>query len=101
MRNKTTIPTTNLESNYGNALLGAKKAKGLDTPCRIHLHSRRYRLTDSDGCSGKAVIDGLVHAGLLPDDSAKYVERVTKSQEKIKKPAVEETIVTIEPAAVT
>jgi len=34
MRSKTSIPTTNLESNTGNESLGKKTIKGLDTRCR-------------------------------------------------------------------
>jgi len=63
---------------------------------KIHLHSRRYRLADPDGISGKAVLDGFVHVGLLQDDRSEYVESVTHSQEKIKKPEVEETIITFQ-----
>jgi len=94
-KNKAAIPTSHMESTTGNEPLAKKKVKGLDSPCRINLHSRRYRLTDADGCSGKAAIDGIVHAGILPDDSAKYVEKVTFTQEKIKKPEIEETIIEI------
>lgn len=48
----------------------------------IHIHSVRKRLIDPDGCSGKAAIDGLVHAGVIPDDSADFVSGVSYSQEK-------------------
>ena len=80
--NNTTISLTDLEQNSSNAPLAKEKIKGLDTPCSIHIHSIRKRLADSDGISGKAVIDGIVHAGLLPDDSAKYIKEVSFSQEK-------------------
>ena len=61
----------------------------------IHIHSKRKRLADPDGVSGKAAIDGLVHAGLLKDDSLKFIGEVTHSQEKISKLESEETIITI------
>jgi len=93
--NKTTISPANVEPSAGNESLATGKVKKMDTPCCINIHSRRYRLTDADGCSGKAAIDGLVHAGVLPDDSAKYVEKVSHTQEKIKKPEIEETILTL------
>lgn len=95
-RNNTTVSASDMEQNIGNAPLGAEKVERLDTPCRINLHSRRHRSTDADGCSGKAVIDGIVLAGVLPDDSTKYVKEVTFSQEKIKKSEPEVTIITIE-----
>jgi len=61
----------------------------------IHIHSRRKRLVDPDGLSGKALIDGLVHADILPDDNAGIISSVTFSQEKIRKGEEEETIITI------
>jgi len=62
-------------------------------PVNIHIHSRRKRLVDADGVSGKAVIDGFVHAEVLVDDSPKYVEEVSYSQEKCEKGQEEETII--------
>ena len=55
-----------------------------NSPVRITVHSRRKRLCDPDGISGKAAIDGLVKAGLLEDDSAKFVTEVRYTQEKSK-----------------
>jgi hypothetical protein len=66
-----------------------------NSPVNIHIHSKRYRLADADGISAKAVIDGIVKANLLADDSPKYVESVTYSQEKIPKIEQETTKVTI------
>ena len=66
-----------------------------DTPVSIHIHSKRKRLTDADSISAKAAIDGLVHAGLLQDDSPKHVQEVSYSQEKTAKDEPEETILTI------
>jgi hypothetical protein len=63
-----------------------------DTLVDIHVHSIRKRLTDSDGVSAKAAIDGLVHTGLLENDSPKEVRYVSYSQEKGEK---EETIIIV------
>ena len=93
--NQTTLSFTDLEPPVGHAPLGEKKTPRLDTPCRLHIHSRRHRLTDPDGISAKAAIDGLVLAGVLPDDSAQCVSQVTFSQEKIGKAEIEETIIEI------
>jgi len=71
-----------MEQNHCDAPLGAKKAKRYDSPVCIHVHSIRKRLADADGTSAKAVIDGLIHAGILKDDSPEYVKEVTYSQEK-------------------
>ena len=75
--------------------MAKKKTARFNSPVSIHVHSRRYRLADADGLSAKAVIDGFVIANLLIDDSPKYVESVTYSQEKISKKEDEETIITI------
>ena len=94
-KNRVTFSVADMEQVISNELLATKEIARLDTPCRLHIHSLRYRLADSDGVSAKAAIDGLVHAGLLVDDSAKYVKEVSYSQEKIKKPDKEKTIITI------
>jgi len=93
--NQTTIPFAYMEQTTSNAPLGAKETPRLDSPCSLHIHSRRHRLTDPDGISAKAAIDGLVLAGVLPDDSAKCVSQVTFSQEKIGSQEIEETIIEI------
>jgi len=82
-----------VESDTGNAPVAEKKVEGLPTPCGIHFHSLRHRLADSDGLSGKACLDGIVHAGLLPDDKTEYVTEVRFSQEKTK--GEEKTIIYI------
>ena len=91
----TTVPFANMESYFSDASLGEKKVERLDTRVSINVHSLRYRLTDPDGISAKAVIDGMVKAGILADDTSKQVEKVTFSQEKIKKPQEEITIIEI------
>lgn len=65
----------------------------MDKRCHIHVHSKRTRLADPDGISAKAVIDGLTKAGILPDDSAKFIEEITYSQEITKND--DETIIDI------
>jgi len=95
--NQAAFPFADLESAVSHAPLGTQKGQGLDTPCRIHIHSRRYRLADPDGISAKAAIDGIVLAGVLPDDTAKQVEEITFSQEKISQSEIEETIIELIP----
>jgi hypothetical protein len=65
----------------------ADAAQAFDAPVVIRIHSRRHRLADSDGLCGKWTIDSIVAAGILRDDSARWVKEVRFSQEKI--PAVE------------
>ncbi len=81
-----------MEQNVSHASLGTKGIKRLTSPISIHVHSIRRRLTDVDGISAKAIIDGLVRCGILEDDSPTYVKEVTYSQEKGK---IEKTIITI------
>ena len=75
-----------------DAIMAEEETKGLHTSHSIHIHSIRKRLTDADGISGKACIDGLVHAGILQDDSPAFVSQVSYSQEKGKE---EKTIITL------
>jgi len=82
-----------MEPANGNALLGEEEMSRFDSPVRIHIHSIRNRLVDPDGISAKAAIDGIVKAGILEDDSAKFVKEVSYSQEKGKE---EKTIISIQ-----
>lgn len=85
---------TNVEQAISDALLGAEKVQRFTSPVCITIHSIRKRLADIDGISGKAVIDGLVKAGVLEDDSPKFVKEVRHTQEQGK---VEKTIIRINP----
>jgi|TARA_Y100000310_G_scaffold37766_1_gene35413 hypothetical protein len=82
MANKTTDPATNMEPNIGNAPLGKKEITRHDSRICIHVHSIRKRLADTDGISAKAVLDGIVKAGLLKDDTTEFIKEITYSQEK-------------------
>lgn len=77
-----TVSATNLEQDTCDAALPEEGSKTQDTRVSIHVHSIRKRLCDADGISAKAAIDGLVQAGILPDDDPKHVKEVTYSQEK-------------------
>ena len=91
-----TVSFADLEQTAGYEALVEEGITAFDTPVSIHLHSKRKRLVDADSVSAKAVIDGIVHAGLLQDDSPKFVAEVSYSQEKTEKDESEETIVTIQ-----
>jgi hypothetical protein len=93
MRNDSlAFPPPDLEQAFSYATLGAEGFKKIDTPVNVHVHSVRKRLTDADGLSAKAVIDGLVLTGLLEDDSFDFVKEVSYSQEKGE---TEYTVITI------
>ena len=51
-------------------------------PAKIKITSYRHRLIDIDNICVKFIIDGLVEAGVLVDDSPEYVESVEILQEK-------------------
>lgn len=58
------------------------KLKGIPPLTSVHIHARPHlkgRLQDADAChpAVKAVIDGLVDAGVIPDDDPRYVRAVT------------------------
>ena len=81
-----------MESDFTDVIMGEKIITPYNSSVSIHVHSKRQRLCDADGISAKAVIDGLVSAGILQDDSPNYVNAVSYSQEKSQ---IEETIITI------
>ena len=93
INHKTPIQIANVEPAPGSQPVEKKGHPGFTAPTVIHVHSVRKRLTDADGLSFKAVLDGIVHAGILTDDSPKYVKQIWFSQEKGRP---EETIITIE-----
>lgn len=85
-----------LESLAGGKPLAAGKDPAFDTRVRITIVSFRKRLADSDGISAKAAIDGLVHAGVIKDDSAKFVEEVAYRQVKVATEEQQKTQIIIE-----
>lgn len=89
----------NLESAFRNAPLEAKKGPRFDSPVRITVVSYRQRLCDADGVSAKAAIDGIVHSGVLTDDSPQFVKEVRYQQVKVKSKEEEQTQIIIEEIA--
>jgi hypothetical protein len=85
-----------MESVIGHASLEAKEGTRFDSPVRITVVSYRSRLCDADGISAKAAIDGLVHAGILQDDSPEFVAEVRYKQVKVKNRSEEKTELIIE-----
>ena len=95
-KNRTTVPATNLEQDSCNAALSAHGFKTLAARVNIRVISYRKLNHDPDGISAKAVIDGVVRAGILTDDSTKQVESVTFKSYKTKKGEEEKTVIEIE-----
>ena len=81
---RSTHPASNMESNTGDEPKRPNGAQKDGEICRVYVHSIRKKLADSDGISGKAMLDGIVDSGLLIDDSPEEVEFVRHTQEKTK-----------------
>jgi len=90
-----TRQTANLERTVGNEPIQAGKSPAFDSPVSIRVHSYRCRLCDVDGVSGKALLDGLVHANVIADDSTKEVVEVLFQQTKVKNKSDEKVVVTV------
>lgn len=82
--NRVALPATNLEQDIIHAALSAHGFETLATPVNIRVISYRRLNHDPDGISAKAVIDGIVRAGILADDSTKQVKEVTFESRKSK-----------------
>ena len=92
-QNRDTGADADVEPNSGDESVGQGEVTPFAAPVRITFNHIRRTLADPDGLSGKAVLDGIVKAGLLRDDSAKEITEVRHYQTKAQ---VEKTIVTIE-----
>jgi len=89
------IPTADVEPHPRNASMAAEEVARFTTPVSIRIISYRKYRHDTDGCSVKAVLDGLVQAGILRDDSSEFVKEIIF--ESIKS-SDEKTIIEIENA---
>ena len=87
---------TDLEPVAGHASLEAKEGTRFNSPVRITVVSYRSRLCDADGISAKAAIDGIVHSGILQDDSPEFVAEVRYRQVKVKNRSEEKTELIVE-----
>lgn len=90
--NRASIPSTDMEQDTGDAPVAEKDATRFDTLVNIHVISYRKLKHDPDGISVKAVLDGIVRAGILADDSTEQVKSITFESIKSKE---EKTIIEI------
>ncbi|OEU68488.1 MAG: hypothetical protein BBJ57_07360 [Desulfobacterales bacterium PC51MH44] len=67
----------------------------MDKKVNISIMHHRHRLADPGGISCKAMVDGLVDGGLLPDDSTKEIEEIRERQKKVPFGEPEVTVITI------
>lgn len=88
-------PDTKLKPNPVNEPVAAKERAGSDVGFRhVLITSYRVRLLDGDNIFGKYIIDSLVRAGLLRDDSPAWV-KVQTCQVKVDMHAKERTHIEI------
>lgn len=87
-----------VEPHPVNEAAGAHGRKGAYSRCRITVRSFRARLADPDGICVKHAIDGLVLAGVIPDDNATVVRAVTVEQVKVAHLDEERTEIVVEEA---
>jgi len=90
------LPSANVEQNFSDEPVAKEKAAGLDSRVNIHVISYRARNHDPDGISAKAAIDGLVRIGILQDDSAKEVKKVSFESFICEKGEPEKTVIHID-----
>ena len=83
--NSSTISIDHLEHPLGIALEATQQGCVLDPRSRYKVRATQYRrrLIDPDGGSIKAVLDALVVADVIKDDSAAYIESVEIRQVKV------------------
>lgn len=93
-KDSATVPTAKVERADKNALETIPENKQIHKIFSVHVHSRTNKLADSEGRSIKSAIDGLVLAGLLPDDNPSFLPKIP-GQTQEKKTGPEETIITI------
>ena len=90
--NRAALSTADLEQNSGNAPVAEEKTARFDSLVNITVTSYRKAKHDPDGISVKAVLDGIVRAGILADDSTEQVKSIKFESIKSKE---EKTLITI------
>lgn len=84
-----------MESDTSDGQVETKAIKRFDSPVGIVVTSYRVRLCDLDGISAKAIIDGIVHRGILQDDGPEWVTSLEYREVKVKSKGEEKTVVEI------
>ena len=84
-----------MESDPRDEQVQPNETPAFDSPVNLEIIHYRQRATDVDGCSAKAAIDGIVAAGILPDDSPEWIKQITT---RVVKSKVEKTVFRFEEA---
>lgn len=89
--------TAKVEPTAWDAPDATNESPQFNSPVGITFYSYRVRETDTDGVSGKAAIDGLVHCGVLRGDTRKEIAWVHfPAVKKVKNFSQEKTVIVIE-----
>lgn len=91
--NRATLSVAKLERIVNHQSLEAQGYQAPNSPVDILVHSVRQRRSDVEGTSFKYTLDGIVQAGVIPDDGPNQVRSVKYTQEKGNE---EKTIITLE-----
>ena len=86
---------TDLERTTSDEPVATCGRAAFDSQVSIRIASYRCRLCDVEGISGKALIDALVLAKIIADDTTKEVKEVLFSQTKVKNKTEEKVVVTV------
>ena len=92
--NRTTDPAPDMERTFFCKPLGTKKNPRFNTPVRIVVRTTRRAQTDNRAVSEKAVVDGLVKAGIFKNDTKRWVKKITVPEPEISEE--EKTLIIIE-----
>jgi len=84
-----------MESTARNAPSKTKALPRFDTPVIVRVISYRKRKHDPEGVSVKAVLDGIVRAGILRDDSCEEIKKICFESRECEKGEKEKTIIEI------
>ncbi len=84
-------PDADVELPVGDGALEAEEVPRFVAPVDVFITHRRHRLADPQGASTKAVLDAIVRAGVLADDSPREIREIRDRQEKVPTNEAEET----------
>ena len=93
--NRNTNTSPDMERTFICKPLGTKKNPRYNTPVRVMVCTTRKAETDNRAVSEKAVVDGIVKAGILKNDTKKRIPELVVPEPEINEN--EKTLITIEP----
>jgi len=91
-KDRAPVSVADSQPDVPDALDAKKQTIPVDQKFRVRITSRGRRLADTDGNSCKAAFDGITKAGIWPDDSSRFIEEISFTQEKAK---IDETVIEV------